>query len=161
MRIAGCAAAGYEQAATLAPSHQPDPATGASRPSEQLTDEAMSDWVEVGSEDCMNPLIELARTETSFEGVQRRPADSAGDPGRHTFTTAAGRLPVLRMRGMGMRKMPEPKTTDFSPQAALDWFQGQGISARVRLPKDVCAGGTGQRCLHRGKMLNAPICWSR
>ena len=34
---------------------------------DQLTEEAMSDWVEVGGEDFMNPIIELAKTATSFE----------------------------------------------------------------------------------------------
>ncbi len=34
---------------------------------DQLTEEAMSDWVEVGGEDFMDPILELAKEATSFE----------------------------------------------------------------------------------------------
>ena len=67
---------------------------------EQLTDEAMSDWVEVGGEDFMNPLIELAKTATSFEEFNAGLLTLQETLGADTFTPQLADY-LFRMRGMG------------------------------------------------------------
>ena len=67
---------------------------------EQLTDEAMSDWVEVGGEDFMNPLIELAKTATSFEEFNAGLLTLQETLGAETFTPQLADY-LFRMRGMG------------------------------------------------------------
>jgi hypothetical protein len=67
---------------------------------EQLTEEAMSDWVEVGGDDFMNPIIELADNSATFEEF------NAGLLALQDTLTAEQFTPQLadylfRMRGMG------------------------------------------------------------
>lgn len=67
---------------------------------DQLTEEAMSDWVEVGGEDFMNPILELAAKATTFEEL------NAGLLALQDQLTAEQFTPQLadylfRMRGMG------------------------------------------------------------
>ncbi|RAJ06394.1 DUF935 domain-containing protein [Aeromonas salmonicida] len=67
---------------------------------DQLTEEAMSDWVEVGGEDFMNPILELAAKATTFEEF------NAGLLALQDQLTAEQFTPQLadylfRMRGMG------------------------------------------------------------
>lgn len=67
---------------------------------EQLTEEAMSDWVEVGGEDFMNPIIELAKTATSFEEFNAGLLTLQETLGADTFTPQLADY-LFRMRGMG------------------------------------------------------------
>lgn len=67
---------------------------------EQLTDEAMSDWVEVGGEDFMNPIIELAKTATSFEEFNAGLLTLQETLGAEQFTPQLADY-LFRMRGMG------------------------------------------------------------
>ncbi|MGK4473814.1 DUF935 domain-containing protein [Aeromonas molluscorum] len=67
---------------------------------EQLTEEAMSDWVEVGGEDFMNPIIELAKTATSFEEFNAGLLTLQETLGAYTFTPQLADY-LFRMRGMG------------------------------------------------------------
>ncbi|WP_265436079.1 DUF935 domain-containing protein [Aeromonas media] len=67
---------------------------------DQLTDEAMSDWVEVGGEDFMNPIIELAKTATSFEEFNAGLLTLQETLGADTFTPQLADY-LFRMRGMG------------------------------------------------------------
>ena len=67
---------------------------------DQLTEEAMSDWVEVGGEDFMNPLIELGKTATSFEEFNAGLLALQETLGAETFTPQLADY-LFRMRGMG------------------------------------------------------------
>lgn len=54
--------------------------------------------------------------------------------------------------------MPEPKTTDFPPQAALDWFKAKGIQPGFDY-RDVWLEEQ-SNAFTVAKMLNADL-WSR
>lgn len=67
---------------------------------EQLTEEAMSDWVEVGGEDFMNPILELAATATTFEEFNDGLLKLQENLTAEQFTPQLADY-LFRMRGMG------------------------------------------------------------
>lgn len=67
---------------------------------EQLTEEGMSDWVEVGGEDFMNPILELAATAKSFEEFSDGLLKLQENLTAEQFTPQLADY-LFRMRGMG------------------------------------------------------------
>lgn len=67
---------------------------------EQLTEEAMSDWVEIGGEDFMNPILELAATATTFEEFNDGLLKLQESLTAEQFTPQLADY-LFRMRGMG------------------------------------------------------------
>lgn len=67
---------------------------------EQLTEEAMSDWVEVGGDDFMNPILELAATATTFEEFNAGLLKLQENLTAEQFTPQLADY-LFRMRGMG------------------------------------------------------------
>lgn len=67
---------------------------------DQLTDEAMSDWVEVGGEDFMNPILELAAKTTTFEEFNAGLLKLQETLSAEQFTPQLADY-LFRMRGMG------------------------------------------------------------
>lgn len=67
---------------------------------EQLTDEAMSDWIEVGGEDFMNPILELAAKATTFEEFNDGLLKLQENLTAEQFTPQLADY-LFRMRGMG------------------------------------------------------------
>lgn len=67
---------------------------------EQLTEEAMGDWVEVGADDFMNPILELAAKAKSFEEFNDGLLKLQEDLTAEQFTPQLADY-MFRMRGMG------------------------------------------------------------
>jgi phage gp29-like protein len=67
---------------------------------EQLTEEAMSDWVEVGGDDFMNPIIELAAKATTFDEFSDGLLKLQENLTAEQFTPQLADY-LFRMRGMG------------------------------------------------------------
>ena len=67
---------------------------------DQLTEEAMSDWVEVGGEDFMNPIIELAATAASFDEFNAGLLALQESLSAEQFTQQLADY-TFRLRGMG------------------------------------------------------------
>jgi len=67
---------------------------------EQLTEEAMSDWVQVGGDDFMNPILELAAKAKSFEEFNDGLLKLQEDLTAEQFTPQLADY-LFRIRGMG------------------------------------------------------------
>ncbi|MDM5141727.1 DUF935 domain-containing protein [Aeromonas bestiarum] len=67
---------------------------------DQLTEEAMSDWVEVGGEDFINPILELAAKATTFEEFNAGLLKLQETLSAEQFTPQLADY-LFRMRGMG------------------------------------------------------------
>ncbi|EKB22704.1 DUF935 domain-containing protein [Aeromonas veronii] len=67
---------------------------------DQLTEEAMSDWVEVGGEDFINPILELAAKATTFEEFNAGLLALQETLSAEQFTPQLADY-LFRMRGMG------------------------------------------------------------
>ena len=66
----------------------------------ELTNDAMSDWVEVGGDEFMNPIIKLANQCDSYEAFNAALADLQTTLAPERFTQQLADY-MFRMRGMG------------------------------------------------------------
>lgn len=65
-----------------------------------LTDEAMADWVELGGDDFMSPVLKLAEEASSFEEFNAGLSKLQSELSAEQFTEQMARL-LFQVRGLG------------------------------------------------------------